>query len=353
MKNIARVALKPGMVLADSVKNSKGDVILYENTILTEADIMKLARYQIMVVEIKEDIDFATTHFEKMHLTPEFKEFERVYNEQLLAFKAIMITFISNGLPFQRWDLLDIYKKILKAAGSSKFFLDYLYNMLPSEDDMTYAHCLNSALIAGAFSDYLGMNDEQSENMILSGFLYDVGKMTMPNSLIWKPGKLTDLEFSQMKMHTFKGFEMLSTLAINEHVKKAALMHHERCDGSGYPSKLKGDKIDGYAKYMGVIDSYEAMTSPRTYRESMNPFQVIANFERTGLEKYDIQVIKPILYHVAKSQLGLNTRLSDDRIAEIILINQDALSKPLVKLNGEDTVIDLREYPDLEIVAIY
>ena len=127
---------------------------------------------------------------------------------------------------------------------------------------------------------------------------------------------------------------------------------HERCDGSGYPSRLRGDKIDVFAKYIAIIDSYEAMTSARTYRQSLNPFQVIANFEKAGFDKYDETIIRPILSHIASTQIGFSVRLSDDTEAEISSINEEHLSRPLLKTKKGET-IDLNNLPELEIVAIY
>ena len=128
-------------------------------------------------------------------------------------------------------------------------------------------------------------------------------------------------------------------------------MHHERCDGSGYPSRLKTDKIDVFAKYIAIIDAYEAMTSARTYRQSLNPFQVIANFEKDGYIKYDEAILRPILEHIATAQLGFKVRLTNDVEAEINMINQQHLSRPLLK-SGEQ-FIDLSKETDLDIVAIY
>ena len=122
-------------------------------------------------------------------------------------------------------------------------------------------------------------------------------------------------------------------------------------DGSGYPSRLRSDKIDIYAKYIAIIDAYEAMTSARTYRVSLNPFQVIANFEKDGYVKFDEDILKPILSHIAATQLGFTVRLTDDTEGKIVRINQDSLTRPV--LNTGEAEIDLAMKPDLDIAAIY
>ena len=89
------------------------------------------------------------------------------------------------------------------------------------------------------------------------------------------------------------------------HVKNAALMHHERSDGSGYPSKLKGNQIDPYARMVAIADVYDAMTADRCYRRGVCPFEVIATFEREGLGKYKPQFITSFLEHIANTYINL------------------------------------------------
>lgn len=153
MISIASVTLQPGMELGENVYNYKNELLIPADTILDEGHILKLARHSIMCVTIKEDIDYATTHFEKVRLSKQFKEFESVYNEYLPAYKGLMISYVTNNIPFHISQLMEIYKAIRSRASSGELLLDYLYNMLPSEDDMTHAHCLNSALIASVFAD--------------------------------------------------------------------------------------------------------------------------------------------------------------------------------------------------------
>lgn len=352
MKIIACAALTPGMELGENVLTRKNELLLPAGTVLTQEHLGKLTRHSIMCVSVKEAIDYATTHFEKIRLSSGFRHFDTIYNENLPKYKLMMINFIDNHVPIVTGQLMGIYTAISSCAASSDLLLDYLYNMLPNEDDMTHAHCLNSALIAGVFADWLGLSKEDTERLIQCGFFYDIGKLKLPYSLIWKPDKLTELEFARMKTHTFIGFELLKDTAWDPHIANAALMHHERCDGSGYPSRLRGNKIDRFAKYIAIIDSYEAMTSARIYRQSLNPFQVIDNFEKAGFLIYDESILRPILMHIAATQVGYMVRLSDDRTAEIIVINHQKLSKPLLKA-ADGSLIDLSAEPELKIEAIY
>lgn len=348
MKNVARMALTEGMELAEDVYSYQNKLLYPKDTIIDNDVIARLSRYSIMVVSIKEEIDFATTHFEKVRLSPEFKSFELTYNNCMAIFRKMMRGLVEQGTPIKMSSLMDLYTKIASRARSGELLLDYLYNMLPGMEDMTCAHCLNSALIAGVFGTWLNLPEEDILLLVQCGFFYDVGKMKLPHNLLWKPGKLTDLEFTKLKTHTMLGYEMLKDLDLDEHVIKATLMHHERCDGSGYPSKLRSAQIDVFAKYIAIVDAYETMTSARMY---LNPFQVIAHFEWDGYDKYDEAILKPILSHIAATQLGFNVLLNNGAEAEIIKINEEHLTRPLLKSkNGE---IDLSIERELEISSIY
>ena len=352
MKDVARMALENGMVIGEDIYNYQSELIIPKDTKVNEKVIKKLALHSIICVPVKEEIDFATTHFEKVRLSKAFQTFQLTYNNLMPIYAKLMSSFVETGVWKSTSQLRDIYTKLAACAGTGESLLDFLYNMLPREDTMTHAHCLNSALIAGVFGNWWELSQEDLMLLIQCAFFYDIGKLKLPQELLWKSDKLTDLEFTKLKTHTMLGFELLKDQSLDEHVIKATLMHHERCDGSGYPSKLKGDKIDIFAKYIAVIDAYEAMTSTRTYRQSLNPFQVIENFEREGYEKFERAILEPILYHIAATQLGFTVRLSDDTEAKIMNLNKDNLSRPLLK-REDGTLIDLSKKPELTITAIF
>lgn len=351
MKSIARMALKDGMEIGSDVTNYHGDLIVPSGTIVNSQIIAKLERQSIICVDIVEDIDRAITHFEKIRFSNEFKEFDEVYRNQMSKYRTIMNEFICYNVPFHLSDLKCIHDTIRAKAGNNAILLDYLYNMLPNEDELTHTHCLNSALIAGVFADWTSLNEEEKYNLIYCGFLYDIGKLKLPQELLWKPGKLTDLEFIQIKTHPFLGYRLLDYKEIPDFLKRCALMHHERCNGSGYPSKLNRNQIDLYARYISIIDAYEAMTSPRSYRESLTPLQVIERFEKEGNGSYDDELIRPILEKIADTQIGLTVRLNDDSKWEVFIINTQKLSRPILK--NDIQYLSLIEHPELKIISIY
>ena len=351
MKDIATMALKENMVISKDVIGSINDVVVPANTRVDKNIIQKLTRHNIMVVTVWEEVDFATTYFEKIRLSDGFVAFEKAYNEAMPVYKKIMNDFLESEVSVPVFELMKIYSDIMGTVREKEKILDYLYNMLPTEDDLTFAHCLNSALIAGVFAEHLSLSPEETEILVQCAFFYDIGKLKLPHELIWKPGKLTPIEFAQIKTHTILGFQLIQDQPLDDNILKATLSHHERYDGSGYPSRLHDVQINKYASIIGIIDSYEAMTSARTYRPSKHPFQVIDIFEQ-DLIKYDIEILRPIMYKIASHMVGLTVKLNNDVRGEVVLINQAKLSRPLLK-DDEGTFINLMQRPDLSIVGIY
>ncbi len=339
------------MEIGADIYNYKNELIIPAGTKVDANVINKLARHSIMCVSVKENIDYAVTYFEKIRFSNGFAAFQKAYLNALPDYKTMMHQLVFEKAPLEMDKLMQIYQIIYSSLERHELLLDYLYNMLPTEDDLTYAHCLNSALIAGLFASWMSLTPEETNLLIQCAFFYDIGKLKLPNELIWKTDKLTDLEFEKIKTHTITGFQLLQELNVDSHILKAALMHHERYDGTGYPSRLHDTQIDIYARYISIIDAYEAMTSARTYRQSKTPFEVVEIFEKDAF-KYDIELLQPVLSRIANHMVGLNVRLSNDQIAEVILINQNKMGRPVVRTTS-GTIIHLAHRKDISIVSIY
>ncbi len=165
-----------------------------------------------------------------------------------------------------------------------------------------------------------------------------------------KKGKLTDAEYEVIKAHAQLGYDILKDQPLDERIKNAALMHHERYDGSGYPNHLAGNAIDDMAAIVAIADVYDAMTSDRCYRRALCPFEVIASFELEGLNRYNPQFILCFLEHIANTYVNNNVLLSNGQTGKIILITQ-RLTRPVIQLEDQ-TFLDLNDRPDLYIQAI-
>jgi HD-GYP domain-containing protein (c-di-GMP phosphodiesterase class II) len=154
-----------------------------------------------------------------------------------------------------------------------------------------------------------------------------------------------------VKKHPQFGYELLKNLPLDEHIKLAALMHHERCDGSGYPNHLSSDDIDDCAMIVAIADVYDAMTAARPHRAPLCPFQVISNFEKDGLSQYRPKYILTFLEYIASTYQNNRVLLNNGQSANIVMINKNHLSAPIVQLDDQ-SCINLQEHPDLFIKSI-
>lgn len=166
-----------------------------------------------------------------------------------------------------------------------------------------------------------------------------------------KPGKLTKEEFEVIKKHTVYGYEILNNFKILESTKRAALLHHEKFDGSGYPFGYTADKIDDISAIITIADVYDAMTSKRCYRDGMCPFDVIADFEYDGISKYHPTYIGMFLKKIASSYIGSTVLLTNGKKAKIIFVTEK-YSRPTVTLLEDNSVLVLKDEKDIKIAAV-
>lgn len=353
MELIATVALKPGMEIAENVTDHRGNVIIKKNTKLDKILIEKLSINNIICVNIKEPEDYVTNYFDKVKCAKSFKTFEQLYFENFTAYKVSVEFLVYNKAPINNDDLLKIIQNITKPLSGSKItILDMLSVLRTDDKDFLFAHGLNVALICSYTANWFGLSDEERDILILSGFYYDIGKFLIPENIIRKQGKLTDAEFTKMKTHTLLGFSMLQSLTnLDDNVKLATLMHHERCDGNGYPQKLKENQINKYAKIISILDAYEAMTSYRSYRLPLCPFKVIDILSKDGYGKYDTEYYLSFMTRIVEQYIGKEVLLNNGNACKIVLINKHDLSRPMV-VTEDNEYIDLSKEKNLYIDSL-
>lgn len=350
MEMVATLSLKPGMVVAENVTDHKGNIIIKENTELDRMLIEKLTINNIICINVKEPEDYVSNYFDKVKISKPFEQFEKLYFENFTAYKVSVEFLVYNKTPINNSDLLKIVDNITKPLSQSKTtILDMLSVLRTDDKDFLFAHGLNVALICNYTAGWFGLSEEEKEILILCGFYYDIGKFSIPESIIRKNGKLTDSEFTKMKTHTLLGFSMLQNIPnLDDNVKLATLMHHERCDGNGYPQKLTEEKINKFAKIISILDAYEAMTSYRSYRAPLCPFKVIDILSKDGYGKYDTEYYLNFMTRMVEEYIGKEVMLNNGTACKIVLINKNSLSRPMV-VTTDNEYIDLSKEKSLFI----
>ena len=195
----------------------------------------------------------------------------------------------------------------------------------------------------------LGKEDDSNETNIKQA-ISDGNWMLGPSAMYYDTLGLTEDEYKIMKQHVNLGYEKLKNQNIDMRIKEACLLHHEKCDGTGYPFGLKSESIPVSAKIIAIADVYDAMTAARVYRGALCPFEVIETMHCDAFTKFDPKYILPFLKNVASSYIHNDVRLSDGRTGKVILINDNALSQPVVQCG--DTFVDLSKEHGLKVSSI-
>ena len=362
MKRVNISDLVPGMVTAEDVYTYGNQLIIPKHTILNDKAITRLEFYSIVSIRVEDSLaDLPTPavapssapsdmpYSQWVQSTPEFKKFKQDYDESVNEFKNSINDIVEKGSEINVDEVLQNTMELFHNDGNTFSFFNMMQNMR-QYDDMTYAHSINVSLISNVLANWLHMSPADIEMATLCGLFHDIGKLAIPNTIIKKPSKLTDQEYAIVKKHTIEGYNILKKQKIHDHIKNTALMHHERCDGTGYPLGIGADRIDIFAKIVSIADVYDAMTAARVYRGPLCPFSVIEIFEKEGLQKYETKFILCFLENVVLTYMNNRVRLSNGLEGDIVYINRQILSKPMVKCG--DQFIDLSVEKDISIVEI-
>ncbi|MEG1361227.1 MAG: HD-GYP domain-containing protein [Lachnospiraceae bacterium] len=380
MKRFITEELLPGMVTAQPVCTHSGQLIMNSGVTLTNRLIERIDFYSIKNVMIEDDSPLAEaidlvpnvpdipnmdaalvnipqtedvpnpSYSQKIKQSPKFKEFQSSYNHKIEDVKGSLDDILTSE-SINSTELLNDTMLLLNTSSLNTIELfDMLHNMR-QVDDSIYAHSLNVSLIARVLGKWLKLSNEDIDNLTLAGLLHDIGKIKIPSSILNKPGPLSDSEFNIVKMHPKLGYDSLLNTNLPLSVKQAVLMHHERCDGSGYPLGLTTNQLDDFSMIIAIADVYDAMTAARAYRKPLCPFQVIASFENDGLQKYNPHFILTFLERIANTYQHNRVLLSNGCIGTIVLLNQSHLSHPTLQMD-DGTFLDLSTHHDLSIVAV-
>jgi len=174
-----------------------------------------------------------------------------------------------------------------KAFGT---IIQVMVSAVESRDPYTAGHQIRSADLARAIAKEMGLSQEKIDGIHMAGSIHDIGKISIPAELLSKPTKLSELEFSLIKEHANKGFEMLKDVESPWPLAEIVYQHHERMNGSGYPRNLKGDDILMDARILAVADVVETMASRRPYRPGLGINAALEEIEKNKGIFYDITV---------------------------------------------------------------
>lgn len=181
-----------------------------------------------------------------------------------------------------------------------------------AKDENTSQHSSRVSEYSVMIAKRLGFDGEECERLRQTALLHDIGKIGVPDSVLNKPGKLTDEEYEIMKKHVLMGAEILKNFTLIDRVEEGALYHHERYDGKGYIHGLKGEEIPLYARIIGIADAFDAMTANRVYRKKLDFEYVLEELKKGRGTQFDPKLVDIMLQLVEDGEIDVTQLYQTD-----------------------------------------
>lgn len=329
MRFVVLSDIRTGMRLAQDLFDSQGNVLMYKDSELNESNIVNLVNYGYYGIYVTDDF------------SAEIK-IEAPISEQL---RRDGIEAVRN----RRIDeCIEIAKRIvdeIEISGIVSMDMTDTRN----NDNFTFAHSVNVAVIACEIGYALKLPKQKMFELSVAAILHDIGKLEIPEEIVDKPGRLTGEEYRIMKSHVKLSYEGIKHREdITEEAKLAVLHHHENYDGSGYPYGLEGDQVNLLAKIIHVADVYDALSSPRPYKSSYAPSEVVEYLMGGCGILFDQAVVEALLNYIPIYPKGMQVTLSNGRKG-LVAENTFAHNlRPVIKLM-DGKFLDLTESKNLSI----
>ena len=205
-----------------------------------------------------------------------------------------------------------------------------LSEAVDAKDRYTSGHSKRVAEYARMIAARMGKSKEEQEEIYRAGLLHDVGKIRIPVEIINKPGRLTDEEFNIIKIHPVTGYHILRGISGNSDIAIAAKYHHERYDGKGYPNGLEGENIPESARILGVADSYDAMTSNRSYRNALPQDVVRAEIEKGKGTQFD-PYVADVMLQLMDEDTEYKMKQNDLTDRKILIVDDEPMNHRIIE----------------------
>lgn len=211
-----------------------------------------------------------------------------------------------------------------------------------NDTDSLIDHCIGTACYAGSIAMLSGLDQYDINKYVTAGLLHDVGKLAVPDKILFSPNKLTDEELKIMRQHSQRGYIIAKTYNwLTEDIRLAILQHHENHDGTGYPNNLKGNEISDLAKVLHIADVYDALVRQRAYKPGWQPSEAYDYIVEKSGTMFAPEYVNIFKNNVPIYEVGSLVRLSDESLAVVLRNLQNFTLKPIVIAVDDNSLIDI------------
>lgn len=340
MRYIPSNCLQAGQILASNINLGKNTVLLRKGVALTSTIIKKIEKLGLQGVYIDDDL---SRDLEVVNVISDELKYraKRGVSSFFLSAEQDQVSKASKYLDTINTTIASIVDEVQYNANIKVSVVD-----LRTYDDYTFSHSINVAVLSVVVGTVLGLDKKMLNELALGALVHDIGKVFIDKRIVNKPGKLTPLEFEEIKRHSERGYNYLcSNYNIPENSKLTVLTHHEQYNGNGYPEKLSGEDIHLFGRIVSVVDVYDALTSDRSYRKAMLPSHAFEYILCGYDSMFDPNIVEAFIKKVAFYPIGTCVKLSSG-VEGIVVENFDSsYLRPLIRVihNNKPT----NEYIDL------
>ncbi len=354
IKKISTSELKPGMVVAKLQSNiweqqpfiyTKPGLIQYES----EVDRIRDEGFLEVFISVDEPgekvgkVGVEETVAKRLNdtcgrvppppeypLLQEMGRTEKIYSRSLDLARRV-VRDVTEGREIDMDTSGELVEELIDSAVRNHQTLICL-SKLDTFDNYTYSHCVNVAALAVVFGRFLDLDRDTLMVLGLAGLFHDLGKTKVPRKILNKPGRLTAEEFKEIQLHPVHSRDILSEQTVDDAIIRAAIEHHEKYNGLGYPLGLTPDKVSSMARILSLADVFDALTSRRPYKESMLTNKALSVMYGMRGQDFDPGDVDLFIKCLGVYPTGSLVRLSNGDHAVVLDSRADNLLKPLVLL---------------------
>jgi HD-GYP domain-containing protein (c-di-GMP phosphodiesterase class II) len=366
---VHRDEIQAGWILEKDIMGMTANPIIPKNTVLNNEHIKILRAFNITEVTIEKTRAGGNQDRPKQTISPADspvrqetageslpevstdKDFVSTYLKSVDEFKREFTNWQS-GTPINIATMRQITLPLIKKVEQNKLLL-YSLNHQATKKQYFYHHPVAVSILSAMIGKKIGLESGQVNQLALAGVLADCGMSKVSANILIKENPLSEQEFQEIKLHTANGYKMVKdSPLLKPETKLAVFQHHERFDGTGYPTSEKGDRIHLYSQIVGIADVFHAMTSERIYRSRQPMFKVLDMISRDLFGKFDIKVVNALMNLIGDLDIGTAVKLSTGEYGEVVYTKANAVTKPIVELNNSGELLDLSLHKDIHITEV-